>query len=207
MNVLVIGCGHLGSRLAEVLWHHGHHVSIVDMNEDSFRQLSDDFDGMTVTGMPMDLTVLRSAGIEGCDAVAVVTSDDNLNITVSQIVIEFFHIENVVARVTDPAREKAFSHFGMKTVCQTKLSCGAIFTALTSSWQEKQVTFGTCTVSFQLRDVDHFLIGRTLDAVPMKAGEIITGVLDENGRVSLYDGRQKIVLNATDRIIYSRIVD
>lgn len=37
----------------------------------------------------MDMDVLRDAGVESCDAVAVVTSDDNLNITVSQIVKNF----------------------------------------------------------------------------------------------------------------------
>lgn len=207
MNVLVIGCGNLGSRLAEILCHHGHEVSIIDTSEDSFRKLSEDFDGMTITGMPMDLTVLRSAGIEGCDAVAVVTSDDNLNITVSQIAVEFFGIDNVVARITDPAREKVFNHFGLKTVCQTKLSSGAIFSALTSRDQEKQLTFGTSTISFQVRDIDSFLIGRTLDTIPVKSGEIITGVIDSDDNVTLYDGRQKIVLNPDDRIIYTKITD
>ena len=48
---------------------------------------------MTVTGMPMDMDVLRNAGVEWCDAVAVVTPDDNLNITISQIVKTFFQVE------------------------------------------------------------------------------------------------------------------
>ena len=95
MNILVVGCGKLGSRLANTLSEQGHTVSVIDHKEEAFNQLSDDFDGLTVLGMPMEMNVLREAGIESCDAVAVVTPDDNLNITVSQIVKEFFYIENV----------------------------------------------------------------------------------------------------------------
>lgn len=207
MNVLVIGCGNLGSRLADTLCHHGHYVSVIDINAESFDLLDEDFDGMTVVGMPMDMTVLRSAGVEGCDAVAVVTSDDNLNITVSQIVKEFFGIENVVARITNPAREKVFKDFGLKTVSQTKLSCRAIFSALTSRWKEEQISIGSSTIAFKLKEVESILIGRSLDTVPVKPGEIIMGVLDKDGNVELYDGRQKIVLNPTDMIIYNKVVD
>ena len=207
MNVLVIGCGNLGSRLADTLCHHGHYVSIIDMNAESFDLLDEEFDGMTVVGMPMDMTVLKSAGVEGCDAVAAVTSDDNLNITVSQIVKEFFGVENVVARITNPAREQIFKEFGLKTVSQTKLSCRAVFSALTSNWKEEQISIGSSTIAFKLKEVDSILIGRSLDTVPVKPGEIIMGVLHKNGNVELYDGRQKIFLNPTDMIIYNKVVD
>lgn len=207
MDVLIIGCGNLGNRLADTLCHHGHYVSIIDMNQESFDLLDDGFDGMTVVGMPMDMNVLRSAGIEGCDAVAVVTSDDNLNITVSQIAREFFGIENVVVRITNPAREQIFKEFGLKTVSQTKLSCRAVFSALTSRWREEQISMGSTTIGIDLKEVEPFLIGRTLDTIPVKPGQIIMGALHENGTVDLYDGRQKIVLNPNDLIIYNKIID
>lgn len=207
MNILVIGCGKLGSRLANVLFHHGHDVSIVDMNEDAFSQLDDDFDGLTVVGMPMDMNVLRNAGVEGCDAVAVVTPDDNLNITVSQIVREFFYVDNVVARITDPARENVFHHFGLKTICQTNLACGAVFSALTQEFSEKQLHFYETTVGINVREVDPIMVGRTVENVPMKTGETIMGILKDSGELTLYDGRQKIILSSGDKIIYARIND
>lgn len=207
MNILVIGCGKLGSRLANVLCHHGHDVSIVDKNESAFDQLDDDFDGMTVVGMPMDMNVLRNAGVESCDAVAVVTSDDNLNITVSQIVKEFFYVENVVARITDPVREDVFHQFGLKTICQTNLACNAIYSALVQEFAEKQLHFFDNTVGVNVREVDPILVGRTVETIPMKTGETIMGILRETGKLYLYDGRQKIVLNPKDKIIYARIND
>ncbi len=207
MNILVIGCGRLGSRLANTLCHHGHDVSIVDRDEDSFLQLDDDFDGMTVVGFPMDMDVLRNAGVESCDAVAVVTSNDNLNITVSQIVKEFFYVDNVVARITDPVREDVFHQFGLKTICQTNIACGAIYSALVQEFTEHQLHFYDNTVSINLREIDPVFIGRTIETIPMKTGEAIMGVLRETGKLYLYDGRQKIVLNPKDKIIFTRIDD
>lgn len=207
MNILIIGCGNLGSRLADVFYHHGHAVSIVDTHEDSFKNLSEDFEGLTVVGMPMDMNTLRSAGVEGCDAVAVVTSDDNLNITVCQIIKEFFNVQNVVARITNPSREKIFNDFGLNTVCHTKLTCEAIFSAIMGNKYQKQVTFSNSTISFKVKNVDPMFIGRTLDMIPVRQGESIMGVIDENGKVSLYDGRQKKVLNPNDKIIFNKIID
>ena len=207
MNILVIGCGKLGSRLANILNRQGHDVSIVDKDESKFEQLDDDFDGMTVVGVPMDMNVLRNAGVESCDAVAVVTPDDNLNITVSQIVKEFFYVDNVVARITDPAREDVFHQFGLKTICQTNLASGAMYSALVEEFTEKQLHFMENTVGINVREVDSILVGRNVENIPMKNGETIVGILRESGKLYLYDGRQKIVLNPKDKIIFARIND
>ncbi len=108
MNVLVIGCGRLGRRLAELLDHHGHDVAVVDSDADAFRMLEKDFNGMTVTGFPMDTKVLKNAGIESCDAVAVCTPDDNLNITISQIAKEFL-VCAIVARISTLRAKRSLS--------------------------------------------------------------------------------------------------
>lgn len=208
MNVLIVGCGKLGIRIAGILDHYGHTVSVLDEDEDRLQRLeATGFDGLLIAGMPMDMEVLRNAGIEACDAVAVVTADDNLNITVSQIVKEFFHVNNVVTRITDPAREAVFHNLGLRTICSTKLTCSAMVTALTQTWEEKQITFETCTMSFRMRGIDASLVGRPLEAIPMKSGEIITGVLHKDGSAALYDGRQRIILLESDRIIYTYLCD
>lgn len=204
MNVLVIGCGKLGGRLADSLYRHGHNVSVIDRDEDAFKALDDGFDGITVTGMPMDVGVLKDAGVESCDAVAVVTNDDNLNITVSQIVKEFFGVKNVVTRIVDPSKEKVFKDFGLKTVCETRLCAASTISALEEIDVEKQVAFGASTVSFLTRDVDSILVGRKISEIPNRNGEAVLGSIDKNGRTTV--GREK-VLGSSDRIIYCRVVD
>lgn len=207
MNVLIVGCGRLGAKLANLLDEAGHDVSVIDENPDHFNKLNDDFSGITVAGMPMDMTVLRSAGVESCDRVAVVTGDDNLNITVCQTVREFFGMKNVVARISDPAREEVFNHFGLKTICPTQLASSAMLTALTQPWGERQITFGTCTAAFQTRAIDRGQIGGRLDSLPRRAGEVIFGIAHENGRMTLCNGGEPLALKEGDRVIYASISD
>ena len=68
MNILIIGCGNLGSVLANEFDRNGHDVSVVDENPDRIHLLHEDFDGLFVTGIAMDMDVLRDAGVESCDA-------------------------------------------------------------------------------------------------------------------------------------------
>ena len=207
MNVLVIGCGRLGRRLAELLDHHGHDVAVVDYDADAFRMLDEDFNGMTVTGFPMDMKVLKNAGIEGCDAVAVCTPDDNLNITISQIAKEFFGVRNVVARISDPAREKVFKRFGLKTVCHTKLAGDAMFTALTQPWDSKELTFGTATVAFHVKEADRSWYGTPLSQFPVKDGESLFGVVRPDGIMVLSAGRKDLLISENDRLVFANIID
>lgn len=208
MNVLVIGCGRLGSRLASILDSHGHDVAVVDADADSFHNLGKEFNGITVVGMPMDVSVLQSAGVEGCDAMAVVTPDDNLNITVSQIAREFFGIENVVARISDPLREKVFKSFGLKTICPTKLAGDAMFTALARPWESRSVTFGTSTVMFHTRPVDRAHEGMDISAAPRDSGETVFGVVHPDGSMTLYSAALGgIPLAEGDRVVFSSVVD
>lgn len=208
MNVLVVGCGRLGSRLAGILDSHGHDVAVIDADPDSFHNLSKDFNGITVVGMPMDIKVLRSAGIEGCDAMAVATPDDNLNITVSQIAREFFGIENVIARISDPLRENVFKKFGLKTVCPTNLASDAMFTALTIPWESKNITFGSSTVTFHTRKAQKEQEGVTLAEFAKNSREPVLGVVGEDGHMRLYQSENyDFILSPGDKIISSNVVD
>lgn len=207
MNVLVVGCGRLGTRLAGILDEHGHDVAVIDSNPDAFRNLSEHFSGITIVGMPMDMKVLRNAGVENCDAMAVVTPDDNLNITVSQIARKFFGVKNVVARISDPAREKVFKSFGLKTVCPTKLASDAIFTALTQPWDSKNISFETATTTFHCRTVEKTHIGTSITTVPIEKGEVIFGILHTDGAMELYSAAHKIILKEDDKVVFAKIID
>ena len=95
MNILIIGCGKVGSRLAGFLSRRGHAVSIVDRSPWAFDRLDDDFTGYTVEGIPLDGDVLKEAGIEGCDILVAVTNDDNINLMVGQMAREIFQLQEL----------------------------------------------------------------------------------------------------------------
>ena len=130
MNIMIVGGGLLGRKTAESLDELGHDVVLIDASAENIAQLSPDFSGVTAVGFPMDIKSLRAAGIEGCDAVAVATPDDNLNITVGQIAKNFFGIPKVIARISDPYRENIFERFGLQTVCPTNMAGDKLVTAL-----------------------------------------------------------------------------
>ena len=202
MNVLVVGCGRLGSKIVNTLFDLGHSVSVIDNNPDAFNQLDSEFDGITILGTPLNMDILREAGVESCDSVAVVTSDDNLNITVSQIVKEFFYVENVVAKINSPARERAFHDLGLKTVCPTNLACGSFISALTSKNLEKQLHFGIHTISINVRSIEQKFIGRDLKDIPTKKNEVIIGLISKEGQMTLNTEKGlSIILGSGSKII------
>ena len=146
MNVLVIGCGLLGRKIARTMDEMGWDVSVLSNIESDLELLENDFEGVTFRGFPMDIRNLREAGIESCDAVAVTTADDNLNITVAQIARDYFGIQNVVARASDPARELIFEHMGLHTICPTNHAGDRIVRMLSGEKMNKKIEFGLHTV-------------------------------------------------------------
>lgn len=207
MNILIIGGGLLGRKTAELLDAAGHAVALLDENPDSLSLLSPDFSGVTAVGFPMDINSLRSAGIEGCDAVAVTTPDDNLNITVGQIAKNFFGVSKVVARISDPQRETAFGDFGLQTVCPTNMAGEKLVSVLISPFQSRQVNFGSSTVSLLVQPVEKKLFGRTTAELQLSPGDGLFGVVRADGRFLLLELGGELPLDAGDSVVVSRKID
>ena len=126
MHVVVVGCGRVGSELAESLESAGHSVAVIDKNALAFRRLPSDFAGQQIVGFGFDRDDLLEAGIERAEAVAAVTSGDNSNILTARIARENFGIQRVVARIYDPRRAAIYQRLGIPTVA-------------TVSWTTEQV--------------------------------------------------------------------
>ena len=119
MNVIILGCGRIGSTLAMSMARDGHNVVIIDRNNDAFRRLGPEFSGKTVLGNGIDDTVLRKAGIEKADAFVAATNGDNTNIMSVQIAKERFHVPKLITRIYDPIRACAYRELGIETICTT----------------------------------------------------------------------------------------
>ncbi|MEZ4529301.1 MAG: NAD-binding protein, partial [Desulfobacterales bacterium] len=61
LYIVIIGCGRLGSHLANRLSGAGHSVVVIDRNEDTFSSLSADFSGFRLTGDATQISVLKQA--------------------------------------------------------------------------------------------------------------------------------------------------
>jgi trk system potassium uptake protein TrkA len=116
LHIVIMGCGRVGSALAEHLDADGHSVAVIDQDPLAFRKLSSTFAGRTVTGVGFDRDRLKEAGIERADAFAAVSSGDNSNIISARVARETFGVKNVVARIYDPRRAEIYQRLGIETV-------------------------------------------------------------------------------------------
>ncbi len=208
MNILVIGCGKVGSRLASSLAQDGHDVSIVDRREENFELLDDEFEGFTTAGVPIDQDVLKRAGIENCDALAAVSQDDNVNIMVSQLAREIFHIPNVLARIYDPRREDVFSRFGLHTVCPTNLTVEAVRSALLEDGSVQSVNLGGHTITFHWFPVPKRFVNQSCSEVDLNLAEYESLLAVQHADMSIsLAGKRDLRLAATDLMIIARTID
>ena len=205
MNILIVGCGRVGSELAGALSREGHTVAIVDANESAFDLLPPDYSGYCTVGIPIDLDVLREAGIENCDALAAVSQDDNTNIMVCQLAKEYFHLENILARIYDPRRENVFSHFGLRTVCPTRLTVETVKNILLQD-KPQQITVGPSTISFHELPVNRRLNGASTSDIVTGADEALFAGRHADNTLSLL-ANGPVTLRSGDTLIVSRIID
>lgn len=206
MNILIVGCGKVGSTLAAVLSNQGHDISIVNRTDEGFDSLPNNFNGFTTVGVPIDQEVLKKAGIESCDVVATVTPDDNINIMVSQLATEIFKVPKVFVRIYDPRRDEVFSNLGMRTVCPTNLVVSAICSALNKHTETVSMNIGLRTIDFNTMEIPKSFIGLHAKDIEFEKDEILYAIQKENGALKLV-GLQNVLLEKGDNLIFSKIID
>jgi trk system potassium uptake protein TrkA len=121
MNVVVVGCGRVGSQLATMLSVEGHNVTVIDRDDSAFKRLGSTFNGVTVKGLGFDEEVLDEAGIRTADVFAAVTDLDNTNLMAAEVARKIFGVPHVVARLYNPQRERTYQQLDMDYVCGTTL--------------------------------------------------------------------------------------
>lgn len=119
MKAVIMGCSRVGARLAEMLSEDGYQVTVLDIEANSFKRLSQNFNGTALLGNGLDEATLVRAGIETADAFVAVTQGDNRNIMASQIARHIFKVPRVVCRIYDPLRRDLYSELGLITISST----------------------------------------------------------------------------------------
>jgi len=172
MQVVIIGCGKVGSKFAQVLSKEGNDVVVVSNDVKAFKNLSPDFDGITLTGVPIDQDVLKMAGIETADVLVAVTEDDNVNIMVCEVAKEIFKVPKVIARIYNPAREHIFHEFGLETICPTDITVNVMRASMESGNDISTHYIGNTSIIFKHQKLVDGYIGRRVDQIKIKQGMI-----------------------------------
>ena len=129
MFVLIVGCGRVGSAIANSMMEEGHDVSVLDEDAEAIALLDrgqeeswEERGGQFTEGTALEIDALLAAGIERADAFVASTDGDNTNLVIAQIAQKRFNIKTVVVRVLDPARATWYEEQGLRTVCPTKIA-------------------------------------------------------------------------------------
>jgi len=122
MLVVIVGCGRMGSLVANSLSRKGNDVIIIDADENSFKAVTNDFSGFQFVGDATQVETLKMAKIGDAKVLFVLTGDDNINLMVAQVGKMVYNVPHVMARVMDPSREQMFRKLGIETICPTRLS-------------------------------------------------------------------------------------
>ena len=80
LRIIIVGCGKVGSTLAEILSNEGNDVTIIDRNPRILESMTNTFDVMGVEGNGASFNTQEEAGIKNADLMIAVTSSDELNL-------------------------------------------------------------------------------------------------------------------------------
>jgi trk system potassium uptake protein len=177
VHVVIMGCGRVGSTLAQSLEKRGNTVAVIDVNVEAFRRLGADFQGLTVTGIGFDRDILTTAGIERADAFAAVSNGDNSNIIAARVARETFGVERVVARIYDAKRAEVYERLGIPTVATVRWTADRMLRHIVRDdlleiWRDP-----TSTISLVEIPLHPGWIGRPVKAVEEATGARVAYVM------------------------------
>ena len=121
MRVVIIGCGRVGSVLANRLDEAEHQVVVLDRNQHAFRRLSEKFKGERIVGNGLVEEYVRPLLQEKADILFVMTDKDNINLMIAQRAKRNVQVDRVIAEVHDSILAGLYKELGVETVCPTDL--------------------------------------------------------------------------------------
>lgn len=108
----VLGCGPVGTAVAQRLRADDHTVSLVNESHDS-----SELPGLR--GDPTDVRALEEAGVAAVSTVVVATGSDRRNLLIAQLVRAHFDVSRIVVLANVPSRLDLLADVGHEPVCAT----------------------------------------------------------------------------------------
>ena len=101
MQIIIVGSGKVGRTLTAQLSKEDNNITVVDVNADVVRDVSNTYDVMGIVGNGASYSVLKEAGLENADMVIAVTESDEVNLLCCVIAKQKADC-HVIARVRNP---------------------------------------------------------------------------------------------------------
>ena len=121
MYIIIVGLGSVGLRLAQDLSLSKDNVVVIDKNREALVKLGNRFNGRTIIGDALDVSVLQEAGMKACDAVFVLTGNENLNLVIAQVAQKIFKVKKVVVQMHSFSKEELYKKQDLIIINRTNL--------------------------------------------------------------------------------------
>ena len=101
MQIIIAGCGKLGSMLAQSLIEEQHNLTLIDTEDDVLERCADSLDALTVKGSCIDVETLEEADIAHCDIFICTTKNDETNM-LGCLIAKKKGAQFTIPRIRDP---------------------------------------------------------------------------------------------------------
>lgn len=174
MNIIVVGCGRVGSQLATLFSRGDNNVVVIDTNPEKFIDLGTSFEGSTLVGLGFDEDVLKEAGIDDCDVLCVVTDQDNSNLMTAEVGRKLYEVPYVLTRLYNPDRANAYLQLGLDYVCGTTLVAEEMYSKVMADKGKFVEALG-----------DYNIMRFALDLSSRDSTSIVVGELEREHEISI----------------------
>ena len=120
MKIIIVGCGRLGSGLANELSSEGNDVAVITADKCRLAALESDFTGQSFLGVEFDRDILQTAGIDKADSLIACTQSDDTNALVARIAKEYYQVPKVIARLYDSSKVDLYNALGVQVLATTQ---------------------------------------------------------------------------------------
>ncbi len=101
MNIIIVGCGKIGTTLLSSLVAEGHDVTVIDNNPNVVSEVTNIYDAIGVCGNGADCEILEEASADKAELVIAATDSDELNM-LSCFMAKRLGTEQTIARIRNP---------------------------------------------------------------------------------------------------------
>lgn len=101
MNILIVGCGKIGTTILASLTAEGHDITVIEPDRDVLAEVTNIYDVMGVCGNGADSDTLKEAGVDDAELFIAVTGSDELNM-LSCFLAKRLGAKHTIARIRNP---------------------------------------------------------------------------------------------------------
>ncbi|AEC51745.1 TRK potassium uptake system protein [Pyrococcus sp. NA2] len=195
MYIIIMGAGRIGTLVARMLENAGHDVTIIEIDRERAREISEYISGLVIEGDATDQKVLENANIKSANAFAALTGRDDANILACILAKHLNPRIMTILRITDPGKKKIFEevqelkkYFDI-VVSPEDIAANYIFRTLVTPGFDRVLLpkEGAEIIQFQVNE-DSDIAGKPVKDLNLPKDSLIIAVYDEKGNLTIPSG-------------------